>query len=389
LKIYLHIGLEKTGTTSIQEFLTYKRDELINKKILYAKSLHLPNNEYISVAFRNEEYVDDLRIKHNITNPLQILKFREIIKDNLQQEINKYNPDILIISNEHISSRIKEEEERKNLINFLRNFSDDITMIVYLRRQDKFLESLYSTSIISGNTYSFEKFFQQIIYRQDLHFYKFLKSWEEFINKKNIIVRNFEKNSLYKNDIVEDFIKILNLDIKKDKNFKNNTSLGFKKLAFLRHFNMFSPMIKNNKFNYFRGNIVNILRNIKIENDSKIKLTLNQLKILSNLYDEENKKVSKEYFQSNENIFRFDFNDIQNEHKVKMIEHFEIFSKIWEKRQIEFERLKIKNMLLQAKLAIKNNNKNVAENILNHIKKLPYINELNLNNEIQEIKNML
>ncbi len=389
MKIYLHIGLEKTGTTSIQQFLTYKREELIQQNILYPKSLYLPNNEYISVAFRDSRYVDDLRVKHNIIRHDQILNFRNKIKESLKQEIDKYHPDILIISNEHISSRLSDEEERKNLINFLKNFSNDITVIVYLRRQDKLLESLYSTSIISGNTYSFEKFFQQIKNRHDLHFYTLLKQWGKYVPKEKMIVKKFDKFSLFNNDIVDDFIKTLNLNIRKDKTFKDNTSLGYKKLEFLRRFNRYMPMIKDKKINFFRGNIINLLKQINIENDFKIKMTKSQIIKLMQLYNEENMKVSKEFFGSKENIFAFNLDDVQTDHKVSEDEYFEIFSKLWEKRQIEMEKIKVKNMILNANNLILKNNFELANDILKKIKSLPYITELKLNNEIKNLEKKL
>ncbi|EPN6869281.1 hypothetical protein ACT2V5_001117 [Campylobacter coli] len=43
---YVHIGIAKTGTTSIQDFLTQNYDLLINQGFLYPKSLHGIEEQY-------------------------------------------------------------------------------------------------------------------------------------------------------------------------------------------------------------------------------------------------------------------------------------------------------------------------------------------------------
>ena len=98
MKIYLHIGTEKTGTTSIQGFMADKRDELLKQGILYSKSLGFPNNIRLSIALQNFDKIDDSRIYANLTNKNKIIAFHEQLSKDLKQEIDETNPSILIIS---------------------------------------------------------------------------------------------------------------------------------------------------------------------------------------------------------------------------------------------------------------------------------------------------
>ena len=155
MKIYLHIGTEKTGTTSIENFLTVNRDRLLKKKILYPKSLGSPNNINLAIAFQSEEKQDDLRIRSNILTQKDIKNFQDRIYKNLKDEIERASPEILLISSEHLSSRLNKDKEIHQLYQFLSSFSEQIEVLIYLRRQDSFFESLYSTAIKSGNTFEF------------------------------------------------------------------------------------------------------------------------------------------------------------------------------------------------------------------------------------------
>lgn len=50
--IYLHIGIEKTGTTTIQKFLHLNRENLTKFDFAYTKSTGLQNNrKLVSAAY--------------------------------------------------------------------------------------------------------------------------------------------------------------------------------------------------------------------------------------------------------------------------------------------------------------------------------------------------
>ena len=98
---------------------------------------------------------DDLRIRSKILTPKDIKSFQEKIYNELKEEINITSPEVLVISSEHLSSRFNKAEEIKRLYGFLSSFAEEIEVIVYLRRQDSFYESLYSTAIKSGNIFEF------------------------------------------------------------------------------------------------------------------------------------------------------------------------------------------------------------------------------------------
>ncbi len=360
MKIYLHIGTEKTGTTSIQSFLAGNRDELLKHKIMYSKVLGDPNNIRLSIALQDTDKIDDSRIHSKVTTEENILDFRKDLGNKLKEEIQKENPEILIISSEHLSSRMNRQAEIDRLKLFLNEFSDDITVIVYLRRQDKFFESLYSTAIKKGHVmdFTFPVVGQE---RQDFHYNKMLTLWENTFGLENIRVNIFDKSKLFQEDVVSDFVHTLKLPIKyeKEKEKKENLSFGRKKLSFLKEFNSFVPEIIKHRVNPVRGNIEKLLEKIDI-NDLPVKMSDIEKSKFSERFEAENKEICKRYFNS-ENLFEiisFDNKEKVDIH-ISSSEAIEIISKIWSEKQTECiaKLFTIKTLEIELELAKKNDDK--------------------------------
>jgi hypothetical protein len=93
----------------------------------------------------------------------------------------------------------------------------DTKIIVYLRRQDEYLESGYWQGIKMGNRKDdLRNFLQEdkdCIDLFKLDYYKNLKLWEEFFGKTNIVVRLFEKKQLREESLYDDFLFNIDPDL--------------------------------------------------------------------------------------------------------------------------------------------------------------------------------
>ncbi len=352
MKITLHIGVEKTGSTSIQSYLTRNRDDLLKQGILYAQSLSLPNNDYLVAFSQDPGKKSDIRAKYGIPDSTEeIGKFRDKITSDLKREIGKYNPSHLIISNEHLTSRLHCKEELDRLFGFLLGFSDDIELIVYLRRQDSLLESLYSTAIISGNTYEFDTYFNNMQNRHDLYFYKLLKMWESFIPKDKIKIRVFENKSLRNRDIVDDFLHQVEVERSDNETIEANTSLGCKKTEFLRRFNLMLPLADKDS-SHLRGNILQLLYKAPLA-DEKIRMSDQQREEIVTAFSEENKKTAN-YFLSKSELFYLDKSELGVEPcSFTTDDMMEIFAFVWKNEQAQIAAPARENQLFQAEIASK------------------------------------
>lgn len=266
-RIVLHIGCEKTGTTSIQQFLSRERDFLMSKGILFprvpAGNASEPNHKLLTLCVRRSN-VEDLRA----TVPDVDTKIEHFLSD-FAAEIAESAYHTIILSNEHCSSRLPELDQIGALKRLLLNFSENIDVIVYIRRQDKLLWSMYSTSLKSGNV-------REFVYPNDinsplLNFKTLLDRWSEVFCVKNIHVRSYDDVILNGGDVVHDFLATAGLaDLFGPLllgESVTNRSLDGKTLEFLRLFNKYVPYLVDGRLNEQRGNIMKCLESISGKDD--------------------------------------------------------------------------------------------------------------------------
>jgi hypothetical protein len=237
--LYLHIGTEKTGTTSIQRFFAGNRPLLAQNGIFYPR-VPGPANHLALATYAHTRRGGELWRKMEIKNLQGYQNFRAALQRDLGEELAAAPGPIqkTIMSNEHCSSRLKTVEEIEDLRQFLSGFFDDIYILVYLRRQDDFLVSTYSTAIKNGNSGVLAQPTDvQIARRYD--YWELLSHWAQVFGRDRIICRKFEKDSLIDGDVVTDALATMGVDA--DERYERtpdaNISLDAACLEFLRLMN--------------------------------------------------------------------------------------------------------------------------------------------------------
>jgi hypothetical protein len=150
---YIHIGLPKTATTTIQSFYTMHRRTLLQRGILYPKSVanshgHTDLHRALSVALEPDSvpWLEGLR-KH--------LGNKNVVAS-LLEETAKTEAKTVILSAESLAFMRRPEALRRALAPY------PARILVYLRRQDNFLASFYNQRIKSRlYTATFEQFLRQ------------------------------------------------------------------------------------------------------------------------------------------------------------------------------------------------------------------------------------
>jgi hypothetical protein len=322
VKAFLHIGTEKTGTTTIQYFLARNRKLLLEDGFLYPYSPEEKDEPKFSgcthtkLAAFSTNRLQDMHKYLKISNSEDLLKFQNEFQKELTQELNQTKAKTIIFSNEHCSSRLVLKEEIEQLKKLLEPFFEELKIIIYWRRQDKFLLSSYSTAVIGGRTKPFALPSKEII-KQRYDYWNILQKWESVFGKENIIVRVFEREQMFEGDPLSDFTNFLGIDIKK--RYKTvkvlNESLDIDSLEFLRIINRYIPLFINNKTNQNRIKILQALRTyskyysdktyVSMPKDASKEFMLN--------FEESNKQVAKYYLnRSDGKLF---INDFQSENE--------------------------------------------------------------------------
>jgi len=234
-KIFIHIGLEKTGTTSIQDFLFNNTEKLKTKSIFYPTELGA-NHTSLCIYSAQRECIGNLapekkniKIKENFP---QIMK--SIIK-----EFDESDCENLVFSNEHLSSRLKNTNDIENLKRLFDHYTYPVKIIVYIRNQVDLLESLYFEGIKAGGKENLNDWANHFNYFE-LDYIKLLGAWESVFGKESIIVRLFDRHVLKNGDAIDDFLDVFSVERNESfsVNSQQNVSLGYKSLEFMRRYNL-------------------------------------------------------------------------------------------------------------------------------------------------------
>ena len=307
MKLTLHIGTEKTATTTIQNYLYDNKDSFLDQNTYIVTSLGAGNNrDLVSCAMLNEHFDDYHANKGIFTSEDKALNDDMTIK-RFEEELQNMpgNIDNVVISSEQFHSRLKAEKEVFNLKEILVRYFADIKVIVYLRPQVDVLISLYSTIIKSGGKISFEQFISENP-KNMLEYYDYkglLDKWGEIFGDNNIVPRVFEKSSLIDNDIITDFCHCSEIELHSYTSNNLNESLTPLAQEAVRlcnlngasHYNEIKNKILANKSSYGKGQSLSSIDAFRIQSN----------------YELDNNQLAKKWF-SNEVLFDINFGKYEN-----------------------------------------------------------------------------
>lgn len=197
-KIYLHIGTPKTGTSSLQKYLYNNRNELIKQRVLYSDDVVEYRHQHLVTAMLNDDW----------------LGFIDFFKSLVRKTKNIESIQTLIISSEGFYNHTPDFSEASKL--FWQVISEilDLKVVVYLRRQEDFIESYYrqcvinpkNTRFVYGQQLVIEEFIETDRIKAVLDYETNLDAWSTIVGNNNLIVRS------YTEDVNTDFLELLKIN---------------------------------------------------------------------------------------------------------------------------------------------------------------------------------
>jgi hypothetical protein len=154
----LHVGTEKTGSTSIQRFMGLNRAALKQSRAYVPDSLAPHSDDgffnHIALTVVSRPDLDELHDVDMLMGLRDISDHKEFVsksRRNLAEELSTIDDDVkIILSNEHIHSRVCTPKRLEYLRDFLSPFFGDIVVVVYLRSQYEMARSLINTALRQG-----------------------------------------------------------------------------------------------------------------------------------------------------------------------------------------------------------------------------------------------
>ncbi len=207
-KLFLHIGNHKTGTTSIQESLHRNRQYLAEQG--YSASNRPPDGKLYDQTNANNW------LSYNEADHPEDLSCIIEDKDNFTRSLSSTNLN-KIVSSENFSwiTSLDELQQFKNSLDY---YFDDISVIVYIRRQDQQAISFKQQIAKSQGLPSRLQFFgsdpvalpeYQKHHRRYLDYNIKIGYWADVFGDENIKIRVFDRKHLIEGDAVKDFCHVV------------------------------------------------------------------------------------------------------------------------------------------------------------------------------------
>ena len=207
--LYLHIGMHKTATTTIQHFLADNDEVLKTKGYTYPKfPFHYPYKG----ADRNglfiwSPYFDYEHVRHPEIEEQYYREGMEIVHDIFKTYHN------VIISNERLWYDFSKYDHAKLklLLQDAKENDYQVKLILYVRRQDKFVES-YWNEVVKSNVIETRKLDQYIQDFPSLKYGQFFSGIGDLVGDENLLMRRFEE-AVKGDGIIADFMRSIGLEL--------------------------------------------------------------------------------------------------------------------------------------------------------------------------------
>lgn len=198
-EVVVHIGMKKTGSTAIQNFLQKNSHMLAEHDLIFpGENTHKrKRNE----SYRNAGHGPIIQaLSSGVYGALHALR----------EEIARSDAQRVILSSENLFFASPTVIERLALA--LQGVK--VKVVVYLRRRDQWLESVYGEDISGGNgkcTAEFKDYCAASA--KQLDYLTLVNRWSEYFGKEAICIRPYEACRSKPLNVVGDFLGVLGLDL--------------------------------------------------------------------------------------------------------------------------------------------------------------------------------
>lgn len=311
--LYLHIGMPKTGTSSIQKFLLH------NRKVLNEYGYCFPKFPYkYPYVYNNRNGYFLVGKCYNPDRsrnlPLEQRRFSESLSHVLEC-FQKY--DHVILTEETLWRCL---HTRSQIATTLKAHADAhgycVKVIVYLRRQDEFQISIWKQNVKHAKTASTKTFDERLeeVLENERYLFEYaarLDELAEVFGHDNLIVRRFEPDSWVNDSLIDDFLYCVGLehtddfsDLPKD----SNPSLS-ENMAYMKCIINSDPSFSKKELSYLGHR----MRDLSAESSANYPCSLlsaSETRALLEQFADENARVARDYCQDGRPMFSDKIKDV-------------------------------------------------------------------------------
>ncbi|KAA1426301.1 hypothetical protein [Nocardioides antri] len=236
-EVVLHIGSDKTGTTSLQQLLRRNRRELAGRGILYPRAPGPVRHAGLGLYARPDHALLESRDWLRGGYPAPDV-FRRRLRRRLVREVATWAPARVVLSDESLARMAPDSITRlRGLIDAL---GGPVRVVVYLRRQDDHLVSRYQQAVKVGEVLPLAAWALRD-FSSMYDFAALLRNWQGALGPREIVVRPFERARFSQGSLEQDFLDATGMDVRladlRPVELRNE-SLGVEAVEMLRILNL-------------------------------------------------------------------------------------------------------------------------------------------------------
>ncbi len=363
-EIIIHIGSHKTGSTSIQKYLTYHQYDLNDVGVFCFDSQGQPRkratgSQLVTVYEQDGEILKKINLK-----PLKHIKKL----DTKHRVILSAEGLFWLDSPDHI-------EAFKSRLD---NLCQQAKIIVYLRRQDLCAVShkaqgckTLPASLTYGHDLTALPNLSNPNVKRFFDYYSKISAWGDIFGDENLIIRVFEADKLKDSDVVSDFLNCCNIPYQPPSESKKyNITLARDKQLFLHEVRSFFPE-PSQELKMLISEITRINRNENTENKERLLPSKEKAYLFYNEFRESNRLLNQRFKISDEkSIFKEDFSFYpdQENNSLDRNELLRLFStafqKVASKVKEEQEEIVTAKFLKEIALQVESSNRDAAKALM-------------------------
>lgn len=301
-RLIIHIGMHKTGSSSIQQSLHKNLDSPLFRYM----NLQEANHSFIMQSVFNVDGKLNFSQRKLGTSLENIAQQNEQAKQRIEKEIFNHNAQTYILSGEGISYMTIGDLEL--LKKFFEKYFKEIKVVAYVRSPRGYIESAYQQGLKGGNSdFDFTKKYYP-------NYKKRFEKFDKVFGRENVEFWKFDPKIFPNGDVVLDFCRRLDIPMNPENTIRVNESLSTEAIGLLLIYRKFGPgygvgstVIKEN------NGMINSLRKI---GSQKFKLSPSLVKLILDRNLDDIGWMEERLADSLEESFIENKNDIESEEEL-------------------------------------------------------------------------
>lgn len=292
-EIVLHIGTEKTGTTTLQSVGKQNRAWLAARGVDYPVTEGRAAHTRLAIYAARPGRQLDLRRVERLLETEAYEAFKASFAEDFSRQVRGSASQVIWFSTEHLSSRVRRPGDIAKLAALLRPLASRVRVVIYLRPQPDLFLSSYSTAIKAGRDMDPKPPVTGKEYYY--HYDTMLRRWAAAFGREAITVRVFQREALVGGDVISDFLSVLGLaeDAEFVRPAELNKRLDADGLRFLRAFNRLVPPARGEVVDPLRGEIGRLLEDVSA--GPKLEMPAAVMRGIADLFAPANAAVARKY----------------------------------------------------------------------------------------------